>query len=123
MTLLRKCVENLFPLRRGRSKLVRNRMPSSPREGRTNRSRGLTFLQRFPADEQQQSRDFARFPVDVGIDEVLEPLTVVTGEDWLGFGGVKPPSSRNKRNPSANEEVCSIRAMSVRRNSSNGRRR
>jgi len=61
MTLLRKCVENLFPLRRGRSKLVRNRMRSSPREGRTNRSRGLTFLQRFPADEQQHAailRDF-----------------------------------------------------------------
>jgi hypothetical protein len=38
-------------------------------------------------------RDFARFPVDVGIgDEVLEPLDIVTGRDWLGFGGVAPPS-------------------------------
>jgi hypothetical protein len=38
-------------------------------------------------------RDFARFHVDVGVgDEVLEPLEVVTGEDWLGFGGVVPPS-------------------------------
>jgi hypothetical protein len=38
-------------------------------------------------------RDFARFHVDIGVgDEVLEPLEVVTGEDWLGFGGVAPPS-------------------------------
>src|SRR3974390_1119386 len=38
-------------------------------------------------------RDFARFHVDVGIgDEVLDPVEVVTGKDWLGFGGVKPPS-------------------------------
>jgi hypothetical protein len=48
---------------------------------------------RYPVQARMDGRDFARFPVDVGIgDEVLEPLTVVTGEDWLGFGGVKPPS-------------------------------
>jgi predicted nucleotidyltransferase component of viral defense system len=23
---------------------------------------------------------------------VLEPMDIVTGEDWLGFGGVEPPS-------------------------------
>ena len=34
--------------------------------------------------------------VDVGVgDEVLEPLKVVTGEDWPGFGGVAPPFSRH----------------------------
>ena len=27
-----------------------------------------------------------------GGDEVLEPLEIVTGEDWLGFGGLTPPS-------------------------------
>ena len=38
-------------------------------------------------------RGFARFHVDVGIgDEVLEPLDVVTGEDWLGFAGVEASS-------------------------------
>jgi predicted nucleotidyltransferase component of viral defense system len=48
---------------------------------------------RYPAQAQMDGRDFARFPVDVGIgDEVLEPLEVVTGQDWLGFGGVVPPS-------------------------------
>jgi hypothetical protein len=31
-------------------------------------------------------RVFARFHVDVGIrDEVLDPVEVATGEDWLGF--------------------------------------
>jgi len=29
----------------------------------------------------------------VGIgDEVLEPLDIVTGRDWLGFGGIARPS-------------------------------
>jgi hypothetical protein len=29
----------------------------------------------------------------VGIgDEVIEPVDIVTGRDWLGFGGVAPPS-------------------------------
>ena len=38
-------------------------------------------------------REFARFHVDIGIgDEVLEPLDVVEGRDWLGFGGIAPPS-------------------------------
>ncbi len=38
-------------------------------------------------------RGFAHFHVDVGIgDEVLEPLDVVEGKDWLGFGGIAPPS-------------------------------
>jgi hypothetical protein len=48
---------------------------------------------RYPIQAQMDGRDFARFPVDVGIgDEVIEPLDVVTGKDWLGFGGVAPPS-------------------------------
>lgn len=48
---------------------------------------------RYPIQAQMDGRDFARFPVDVGIgDEVLEPLEFVTGRDWLGFGGVAPPS-------------------------------
>jgi len=48
---------------------------------------------RYPVQARMDGRDFARFHVDVGVgDEVLEPLEVVTGEDWLGFGGVAPPS-------------------------------
>ena len=48
---------------------------------------------RYPIQAQMDGRDFARFPVDVGIgDEVIEPLEVVTGKDWLGFGGIAPPS-------------------------------
>jgi predicted nucleotidyltransferase component of viral defense system len=48
---------------------------------------------RYPIQARMDGRDFARFHVDVGVgDEVLEPLDVVTGEDWLGFGGVVPPS-------------------------------
>jgi predicted nucleotidyltransferase component of viral defense system len=48
---------------------------------------------RYPVQAQMDGRDFARFHVDVGIgDEVLEPLDVVTGRDWLGFSGVPPPS-------------------------------
>jgi hypothetical protein len=48
---------------------------------------------RYPVQARMDGRDFARFHVDVGVgDEVLEPLDFVTGEDWLGFGGVVPPS-------------------------------
>lgn len=48
---------------------------------------------RFPVDARMDGREFARFHVDVGIgDEVLEPLDVVEGRDWLGFGGIAPPS-------------------------------
>jgi hypothetical protein len=48
---------------------------------------------RYPVQARMDGRDFARFHVDVGVgDEVLEPLDVVTGQDWLGFGGVAPPS-------------------------------
>lgn len=43
---------------------------------------------RYPVQARMDGRDFARLNVDVGVgDEVLEPLEVVTGEDWLGFGG------------------------------------
>jgi predicted nucleotidyltransferase component of viral defense system len=48
---------------------------------------------RYPVQARMDGRDFARFHVDVGVgDEVLEPLEIVTGEDWLGFGGLAPPS-------------------------------
>jgi predicted nucleotidyltransferase component of viral defense system len=48
---------------------------------------------RYPVQAQMDGRDFARFHVDVGIgDELLRPLDVLTGQDWLGFGGVGPPS-------------------------------
>jgi predicted nucleotidyltransferase component of viral defense system len=48
---------------------------------------------RYPVQARMDGRDLARFHVDVGVgDEVLEPLEVVTGEDWLGFGGIAPPS-------------------------------
>jgi hypothetical protein len=48
---------------------------------------------RYPVVAQMDGRDFARFHVDVGIgDAVLEPLDIVTGRDWLSFGGVATPS-------------------------------
>jgi len=48
---------------------------------------------RYPVQARMDGRDFARFHVDIGIgDEVLNPVEVVTGQDWLGFGGIKPPS-------------------------------
>jgi hypothetical protein len=48
---------------------------------------------RYPIQARMDGRDFARFHVDVGVgDEVIEPLDVVTGEDWLSFGGVAAPS-------------------------------
>jgi predicted nucleotidyltransferase component of viral defense system len=48
---------------------------------------------RYPVEATMDGREFARFHVDVGIgDEVLEPLDIVTGEDWLGFAGVKASS-------------------------------
>jgi hypothetical protein len=48
---------------------------------------------RYPVDARMDGRGFARFHVDVGIgDAVLEPLDVVEGRDWLGFGGIAPPS-------------------------------
>lgn len=46
---------------------------------------------RYPVQARLDGRDFARFHVDLSIgDELLEPVEVVTGEDWLGFGGVAP---------------------------------
>jgi Nucleotidyl transferase AbiEii toxin, Type IV TA system len=48
---------------------------------------------RYAVQARMDGRDFARFHVDVGMgDEVLELLDIVTGGDWLGFGGVAPPS-------------------------------
>jgi len=48
---------------------------------------------RYPIQARMDGRDFARFHVDVGVgDEMIEPLDVVTGEDWLSFGGVAAPS-------------------------------
>ncbi len=48
---------------------------------------------RYPVEARMDGREFARFHVDVGIgDEVLEPVDVVEGRDWLGFAGITPPS-------------------------------
>jgi Nucleotidyl transferase AbiEii toxin, Type IV TA system len=48
---------------------------------------------RYPVEARMDGREFARFHVDVGIgDEVLEPVDVVEERDWLGFGGITPPS-------------------------------
>jgi Nucleotidyl transferase AbiEii toxin, Type IV TA system len=48
---------------------------------------------RYPVEARMDGREFARFHVDVGIgDEVLEPVDVVEGRDWLRFGGITPPS-------------------------------
>jgi hypothetical protein len=48
---------------------------------------------RYPVEVRMDGREFARFHVDVGIgDEVLEPLDVVEGRDWLAFGGIEAPS-------------------------------
>jgi len=43
---------------------------------------------RYPVEARMDGWEFARFHVDVGVgDEVLEPLDIVTGEDWLRFAG------------------------------------
>jgi hypothetical protein len=56
---------------------------------------------RYPVQARMDGRDFARFHVDVGVgDEVLDPLEIVTGEDWLAFGGAPPPSSLSFRRSS-----------------------
>jgi hypothetical protein len=48
---------------------------------------------RFPVDARLDGRTFARFHVDLGVgDEVLEPLEIITGEDWLGFAGISAAS-------------------------------
>jgi predicted nucleotidyltransferase component of viral defense system len=48
---------------------------------------------RYPVDARMDGRGFARFHVDIGIgDEVLEPVDVVKGRDWLVFGGIAAPS-------------------------------
>ncbi|MFZ0520605.1 MAG: nucleotidyl transferase AbiEii/AbiGii toxin family protein [Candidatus Acidiferrales bacterium] len=48
---------------------------------------------RYPVQARMDGREFARFHVDVGIgDEVFEPLDIITGENWLGFAGVKASS-------------------------------
>jgi len=48
---------------------------------------------RYPVEARMDGREFARFHVDVGIgDEVLEPLDVVEGRDWLAFAGIEAPS-------------------------------
>jgi Nucleotidyl transferase AbiEii toxin, Type IV TA system len=48
---------------------------------------------RYPVDARMDGRGFARFHVDIGIgDEVMKPVEVVEGRDWLGFGGIAPPS-------------------------------
>ena len=42
-------------------------------------------------DARLDGRTFVRFYVDLGVgDEIIEPLDVLVGEDWLGFGGIGP---------------------------------
>jgi hypothetical protein len=44
---------------------------------------------RFPVDARLDGRTFAKFHVDLGAgDDVLEPLEMVVGHDWLGFAGI-----------------------------------
>ena len=46
---------------------------------------------RFPVDARLDGRTFVSFHVDLGVgDEIIEPLDVLVGEDWLGFGGIAP---------------------------------
>ena len=48
---------------------------------------------RFPVDARLDGRTFVRFHVDLGVgDEVLEPLEIIMGEDWLGFAGIPAAS-------------------------------
>lgn len=48
---------------------------------------------RYPVEGRMDGREFARFHVDIGVgDEVLKPLDVVQGRDWLAFGGIEVPS-------------------------------
>lgn len=48
---------------------------------------------RYAVEARMDGREFARFHVDIGIgDEVLEPLDVVEGQDWLAFCGIGTPS-------------------------------
>lgn len=40
-------------------------------------------------DARLDGRTFAKFHVDLGAgDDVLEPLEMVVGHDWLGFAGI-----------------------------------
>jgi len=48
---------------------------------------------RFPVEARLDGRVFVGFHLDVGIgDAVMEPLEVIEGRDWLGFGGIASPS-------------------------------
>jgi Nucleotidyl transferase AbiEii toxin, Type IV TA system len=48
---------------------------------------------RFPVQARLDGRIFVGFHLDVGIgDEVMEPLEVIEGRDWLGFAGIASPS-------------------------------
>src|SRR5260370_5274578 len=48
---------------------------------------------RYAVEARMDGRVFARFHVHIGIgDEVMEPVAVVEGRDWLGFGGIASPS-------------------------------
>src|SRR3984957_8111061 len=48
---------------------------------------------RFPVEARLDGRVFVGFHLDVGIgDAVMEPLEVIEGRDWFGFGGIASPS-------------------------------
>jgi hypothetical protein len=56
---------------------------------------------RYPVQLRMDGRGFARFHVDIAVgDEVLEPLEIVTGESWLGFGAYRRPLSLSFRRSS-----------------------
>ena len=45
---------------------------------------------RFPVDARLDGRTFVKFHIDLGVgDEVIEPLDLVVGEDWLAFAGIR----------------------------------
>jgi len=47
--------------------------------------------ERFPVRSTLGGRLFVSFHVDVAVGDVLlMPLAMITGEDWLGFAGIRP---------------------------------
>jgi hypothetical protein len=47
---------------------------------------------RHPVESRVDGRVFVRFPVDVGIgDVIVEPIETMAARDWLAFGEISPP--------------------------------
>ena len=72
---------------------------------------------RYPVEARMNGREFARFHADVGIgDEVLEPVEMVEGRDWLRFGASRRPPFRSSRENNSSRRNCTripCRAESV----------